>query len=383
MANAYDVALMSVTGPTTQTQFERFEEQWDVMIIADSTQVEFYDTWLSSAGGPTKEQWDTIKRNWISFLSATSIRPSADLAPNRRQSPKVGLLSDNDRIDEKRFERDCRIRSCVQVATYKVFDLMEWEAETWPRQARLIVSQACDSSATEPFQTLRARANLGKRRRYQSVWASLVCFLVYCYDNSIGSKDMGLQLNGTTKNAIVNIVNSIKTGKVGEVDRSVAAFCEDIFQALVTTASENAILWWLTVLVRSATDQSPDLDYISQGRFLMNILPMDLNLHDRIEAIRHYAKVFVLDLLEQSEQIPRDQMFEISCDRHSHNPDWLDDDPAQRPSDDNDPRRRDSQAWATVLDELVRLSLMYLRSRRDVDTVMSEVSKLVLPGRQQ
>ena len=83
MAQAYDVALMSVTGPTVKTQFTRFNECWDIPMVPDGKRLAFYESWLESAGPLTQEQWSTIKRNWISFLSATNTRPSADLAPSR------------------------------------------------------------------------------------------------------------------------------------------------------------------------------------------------------------------------------------------------------------------------------------------------------------
>ncbi|KAJ9615649.1 hypothetical protein H2200_001725 [Cladophialophora chaetospira] len=382
MAQAYDLALMSVTGSTAQTQFSRFGERWDVPIIADSKHIEFYQSWHRSIEGPTTDQWTTIKRNWISFLSATCARPNADLAPHNKKPAVDGEASADDETDVKRFERDCRVRSSVQVATYRVFDCREREAEGWPRQARLIINRACSSTATEPFRTLRANADLGKRRRYQAMWASLVCFLVYCYDNSIDLKNMGLQLAEHIEDGVFDILDDIKAGIMAEEEAAVAALCENMFKGLVPTASENPILWWLTVLVRSAIDPLQELDYISRGCFLMNILPMDLDLPGRIEAIQHYTKVFVLDLaIGMFIQFSRDRGLEILRDLDSADLDWLDDATAQRPSDDDDPRNCDSPAWTIMLEDLKRWALMFLGSRRDIDTVLGEVWKLLSPDR--
>ncbi|KAH7248398.1 hypothetical protein B0J15DRAFT_514441 [Fusarium solani] len=53
-------------------------------------------------------------------------------------------------------------------------------------------------------------------------------------------------------------------------------------------------------LTRIITDESEPIsdeeeDFISRGRFSMNILPLDVDIKGRIEAIGHYSKVLILD----------------------------------------------------------------------------------------
>lgn len=59
---------------------------------------------------------------------------------------------------------------------------------------------------------------------------------------------------------------------------------------------DNVVMWWDAILVRSALlGQEEGANYISQGQFNMNMLPMDLG--ERLDAIIHCSKVFFLYVL--------------------------------------------------------------------------------------
>ena len=381
MVEDYKIALMGVTGTTVQTQFTRFDERWNVPMIAEADRYELYKSWLQSVEAPNEEQWTVIKGRWISFLSATSTRPSTDLAPNRNAILTTSKRPATSATDTKRFERDCRVRSSIQASVYLAFDRSEAYAERWPPQARLILNRACCPTATEPFQTLRAKPDLGKRRRYQSVWASLVSFLVYCYDNFNGVKDMGLQPRELLEASILQVLDSIKSGIMSKEEIAVEDLCNNMLIGFQPTAVKNPLLWWMAVLVRSAIDPPQDSDYISRGRFLMNILPIDLDLASRFQAIQHYAKVFALDyVLDILIQYSGAQVAEILDDLSSQNMDWLEDDMAQRPSGTECPRNCGSPAWKDILGDLNRWAMAFLSARKDVDTVGGEINKLLSIG---
>jgi hypothetical protein len=367
--------LRSVTGPTAQTQFTRFDERWDVPILKDVGRLEFYKSWLESVGAPTADQWSAIRRNWISFLSATSTRPNADLAPNRKRPQNASKQLSAAESDIERFQHDRRVRAAIQVAVFDAFGMEERKAERWPRQARLIVNRACCPTATESFRTICGKANLGKRSRYQAVWASLICFLVYAYENVGMLEEMGLSLAEITENNVVDVLEDIQDGIQRELEGSVAIL---VLNIITPTASNSPVLWWLKVLVRSAIDPLQEIDYISRGRFLMNILPTDVDLYGRIEAIQYYAKVFVLEkAMSGWGPRPWEWYIEVKNDLDNTNLAWLDEDSAQPPADDSSSINCESPAWISVLENLNRWAIASLSNRKDIDTVLGEVWKLL------
>ena len=368
---------MGVTGPTVETQWVKLDERWDVPIIRDIDQVVHYKSWLGSVEGPNPEQWNAIQKNWISFLSATSIRPDANLAPNRKRIRVINEDVSDEELDTRRFYHDRRARSSIQVAIYNTFDLLEGLTERWPRKARLILNRACCPTATQPFQTLGAKPYLGKRRRYQSVWTSIVCFLVYCYDSSGALEEMGLYLSEESQDDVLDIMSAFAMGIQNELEGAVLRLCIKMIMDIAPTASNNPLMWWLTVLVRSAIDESQKPDYLSQGRFLMNIIPMDLDLKGRVEAIQHYAKVLILERTSASWE-PSAPEWELEVKRDLDLPErtWLNEDTDQRPSDDDDLRSCDSPAWESMLEYLRNQALAYLGGRKDTETILGEVQKL-------
>jgi hypothetical protein len=58
------------------------------------------------------------------------------------------------------------------------------------------------------------------------------------------------------------------------------------------TFRANPLLWWVGILEQSALQTDRD-DYISRGRFGLNILTMDMDVEERLEALLHYS-LFVL-----------------------------------------------------------------------------------------
>jgi hypothetical protein len=60
-------------------------------------------------------------------------------------------------------------------------------------------------------------------------------------------------------------------------------------------ARKNLLLWWTSILVRSVISGDKTKDFISRGIISINILPPDVDIKGRIEAIGHYSKVLILD----------------------------------------------------------------------------------------
>lgn len=180
--SARATALQESTKPTTQTEW--YDERWDVPAIKESDRAR-YQSWLESSGclaAFDPQKWEAIKTNWISFLSATSMMPKAELAP-RRKAVVFGPVDSESPMDQAdRFKSDRKTRRSLQQAVWKTLDHLEGLTERWPSKARSTLNEPFDGGEVTPFETLGAKVNLRKRRRMNAVWTGLICFLVHSYD---------------------------------------------------------------------------------------------------------------------------------------------------------------------------------------------------------
>ena len=140
--------------------------------------------------------------------------------------------------------------------------------------------------------------------------------------------------------------------------------------------STKPLLWWMVVLVQSAVDSSQQDDYISRGRFFWNILPMDLDIRNRIEAVQHYAKALVLNrAFHTREPRPRERLSEVQRDLNVLDNEWLNADTDQRPPESSDSRRCDSVAWKQMLKHLNVHATRNLAGQKN--KVLAEARKLL------
>jgi hypothetical protein len=106
---------------------------------------------------------------------------------------------------------------------------------------------------------------------------------------------------------------------------------------------------------------------------------MDLDIHERCEAIQHYAKVLVLSSKTVLwRNLRPDWVDEVKQELVSRNLDWLDEDSGQRPSSQDEPGFCDTPAWRSMLESVKHWSTILLSRRRDIDTVLGEVQRLLL-----
>jgi hypothetical protein len=368
METAREAALELATSPSTRTQW--LDERWDVPPIHENDRA-VYQSWLESIqfrAASHPEIWQAIKANWISFLSASGGQPSPTLAPNRKKVQWLGGSETQQQRDAHRFQTDRQIRRAVQVAVWKVFDNLEALTERWPPQARRILNQVTD--LTKPFQTLVARPSLRQRRRFNAVWTSLLCFLVYAYDDEGSLEEMGLCLSEEMCDSILDIAEAeawsvspqSMDGPMGQLEAAVQGLCLEMIMDHEPTTTTNPLLWWMAVLVHSSlTPLEREMDdYISRGKFHLNILPMDIDVRTRIEALQHYAKVLLLDHIFSTWKTKPDGLQEVQRELNMVSNEWLNAETDQRPPVEDDPRTCQSAAWRSLLIHLRRESDKYL-----------------------
>lgn len=352
-----------ITEPNTSTGW--VDERHDAPPIGDAER-QGCEEWLRDIDflvpGEDDERWDRIRMNWISFLAATSAKPDARLAPNRKvvqfgddgdiSMNGVGHFTESDEAGKRRFRIDRKQRHTIQKAFWTGMDELEGLSERWPRDARVLVNERIEGKDAGPYESLAAKGQLPRRKRFCSIWMGLICFLVHSQDEGTLA-EMGLHLSEAQVDDILDVMQAASPLMSWNQKGLRASIWELLLPALYTPGaapSDNIVLWWVAILVRSAlSGQEEKPDYISQGRFNMNILPMDLDLGERLGAIVHYSKVLFFHQTFLNWKAKPQWKEEIIRDMDQVNLDWLDKDDGVRPAPDADKRKCDTAAWKSLL----------------------------------
>ncbi|KAH9859284.1 hypothetical protein J1614_012198 [Plenodomus biglobosus] len=370
MASTYEAALAIATHLSVKTQWQDEGPNVDPV---DNRHIPFLQTWLTTLNSPVASEpsiWLAIKSNWISFLAATSKHPTTVLAPNRKRI-QWEQGTESDAHARKRFWDDQRERVSIQGAIWRLFDGKEVLVERWPRETRVMMSRHIESNCQTSLKSLMD--NFGKQRRFNSVWSSMICFLLYCHEEDGSLETMGLHLSEDLQNELLDIGQALiyedypkpgDGGKAGLVEQEIYDFIMNILTDTSATPKTNPLLWWTTVLVRLSLEANGEEDFISRGRFCSNILPMDLNVQQRLEGIVHFAQVFLLDLAFNTWQpIPETQLLEVQSDLNVVDNTWIGKYNSPRPAAQNDGRTCETPAWKSVIKHVEKTFAKYLEDQ--------------------
>ncbi|TIC89480.1 hypothetical protein CH35J_012866 [Colletotrichum higginsianum] len=187
------------------------------------------ETWLRCIGflGPGRDggEWEAIKTNWVGFLTAT-----------RSPARGTGLMT---------AQEDHRARRVLQTAFWDGADGLEGLAERWPAAARRVLTQAAEGPHALPFESLGPKWLLDRRRRFQSMWTGLVCFLAYSKQHGT-LEQMGLSLNKARTDDLLDVVQDATAtsvlGNPGRLFHSTLDFLTALIVDKEATAHTNAIL---------------------------------------------------------------------------------------------------------------------------------------------
>ena len=133
-----------------------------------------------------------------------------------------------------------------------------------------------------------------------------MCFLVYSHDEGT-LEEMGLELSEDLLDSIMDVKEADAWyGRIfqrmdrdpGPVEEAILELVTELITDPKATFRTNPLLWWVGVLVQSSLQTDRD-DYISRGRFDLNILTMDMDIEERLRA--------VLPLLESVRARPFDE----------------------------------------------------------------------------
>lgn len=349
-----------------------------------------YQSWLNSSdllAATDARVWTAIKTQWVAFLSATGSHSSIVLAPNRKVvSFSPSSASESPQAASQRFKVDRRVRFCLQHAIWLEFDRCQSLVERWPVSLRTLINQDGDSCEPGPLEGWAARVDLTKRRRGDSVLAGLICFLVYCHEEE-SFEEMGLFPSEAILEAIFDLREAVafhghqvspnQNRAPGLVEGAINVLVRDLVGDAQATCRSNPLLWWIGILVQSSLSSGPD-DFLSRGRFPQNVLTMDMDLEERLAAILHYSKVFMLDEAMVTWQPPRAHLREIEHSMAAVNLEWLNAATNQRPAASTDRRRCDSAAWKDLEGHVAKQQKAFLG--REPPTVVGQVRILLAEG---
>jgi hypothetical protein len=290
--------------------------------------------------------------------------PKRELAPCRKVVTWEPRGSESPLAQKRRFAQDRKTRFHIQAAVWLQFDLLETLAERWPAPVRTIVNQAGLGTEQGPFESWAAKTTLTPRRRGNSIFAALLCFLVHSHDEGT-LEEMGLKLSKSLLDSILDVTEAEawhgraleRTNREpGPVEEAVAELVTELITDPQATCRTNPLLWWVGALVQSALQTDRD-DYISRGRFDLNILTMDMDIEERLEALLHYSKVFVLDTSMNTWKTSPDRMDEMRASMAAVDMEWVNADDDQRPAD---MRGCQSAAWRDMVKHVRAQSKAFL-----------------------
>lgn len=231
-------------------------------------------------------------------------------------------------------------------------DVLETLSESWPLPARTLLNEVVEGAGAGPYVSFVPKRQLETRKKFNAVWIGLVCFLAYSEEEGTLA-EMGQHLGEEQMNDILDVIQDMTP--IGDEQGLGDGILHLVIKALGSaraTPSDNVVVWWVAILVRSAVSSCQEedgADFISQGQFSRNILPMDIGLRERVQAIVHYSKVLLLDLaLRTWEGRPR-QRSEVINDIDLISRAWLDEEDGRRPVDT---RTCSSDSWRGLLGHL-------------------------------
>ncbi|KAH7147221.1 hypothetical protein DER46DRAFT_615039 [Fusarium sp. MPI-SDFR-AT-0072] len=281
-----------------------------------------YEDWLRPIGflvpGQDEGLWHAIVENWERFLKATNTRITGSGATRRVKQNRM--------------------------------DGFETLSERWPVKARLALNQSAEGPDARPFESLAAIWLLQKRRRFQSMWTGLMCFLTWSIKvDEERLEEMGLNLDEEKKEDLLDLGLMAMPGSDWFMnDDDPGDIIQGFLTRMITDESVNVrmnpVLWWTAILVRSAISDEEEEDFIN------------VDIRDRIEAIGHYSKVLILGKAFQGWQKGRvgRQVWleEVLRDLNVADNEWLNEENGQRPDDQLDRRTCLSPGWKMMLEHL-------------------------------
>ena len=233
----------------------------------------------------------------------------------KKWAKDVGLM---DRHDNFRFtctnERRRVFRSELDKKTLDSLKIMERcminlvhfinaVTERWPDTIRVLLNnENVSGGECGPFESWYGDDGLERRKQSTRVWTDLIQFLAleYHYNNVTWSgdtislrgthgylSDSGFLISEDFGDDILDIIQGPWYG-IEHIKDAINSFCLNIIMHQDATWNTNPLLFWVALLLQTE-------EFGDQPRLEFGDLRDELTMREKLEALVHYARVFIID----------------------------------------------------------------------------------------
>jgi hypothetical protein len=260
----------------------------------------------------------------MTTVSAPARGSEAERQTWRRWAHSNGLTDNNDHfiktsISERRsrfrngLEReDTLLLNLIEKTLIDIVHALNTEVERWPETIRTILNRTGgNDQEAEPFETWYGPPGLEKRKQSTRVWTDLIQFFVLEFhinnmtwsndSNSISIRDesgylseMGFMTSEEDSfgDDILDIVQDCNffrvVDSVENLKNSIHHLCLSIVMQEDATPQNNALLFWVGLCLQTE-------EFGNQQRLEFYGLKDELTMKEKLEALVHYARVFIMD----------------------------------------------------------------------------------------
>jgi len=269
----------------------------------------------------------------------------------KRWARDNGLTDANGRFINTRIsERRSRFRNGLEAVDIHLLRLIEKSmidlvhfrnavTERWPETIRTVLNRADgNDQVSGPFESWVGPQGLQKRIQSTRVWTDLIQFFVleYHINNITWSADatslsmrgssgyfseMGFTISEDDKlgGDIMDIVEGSMFG-IGHLKNSVHELCMNIIMQENPTPQNNPLLFWVALCLQTE-------EFGNQRRLEIDGLKDELTMKEKLEALVHYARVFIMDHAYQSwllsDSVPQEGKTALETALSSDRWDWI------------------------------------------------------------
>ena len=297
----------------------------------------------------------------------------------KRWARSQGLTDANGRfiftsIDERRShfriglkKMDISLLKSIENTLIGIVHPLNSGVELWPETIRRILNNTSRSDPESgPFESWVGPQGLEKRKQATRVWTDLIQFFVLEHhinmvtvsddDTSLKIRqssylsEMGFTLSEDLGDDILDIVQnqSLQSFGIENLTDCIQEFCLSIITQANPTPQNNPLLFWVALSLQTE-------EFGNGQRLEFDGLKDELTMREKLEALVHYARVFIMDHAGMSWIRSRSGKTPIQTWMTPRSWDWIDNGlprPVDRQGDPADFDQRHWQAFKTQFEAL-------------------------------
>jgi hypothetical protein len=247
------------------------------------------------ASTPPAQGTQQERERWISWARRNRLVNQNGHFTNTRVLQRRSVFRNG--LDAK----DLLLTGMIEKCLIDVVHFRNSVTERWPETIRRMLADP-GTGAARPFESWVGPQGLEKRKQGTRVWTDLMQYFVLEYHinnmtwqgnvlNMRGSEgylpDVGLRLSEDFGDDIMDIVQASMIGP-DYMEDAIQSFALSIIMHENPTPRNNPLLFWVALLLQTE-------EFGNQPRLEFGGLRDSLTMREKLEAIVHYARVFMLD----------------------------------------------------------------------------------------